>query len=71
MLTDGAGLQFCCVMLCIWMRAESVGAVCLDNPSQAFIAGQASLGCNRPTNAELLSHRIIWWWVSTGEGKCG
>lgn len=51
MLTDGSGWQLCCVMVCIWVRFESVGVVCLDSPNQASEAGQScGQAGTQPTN---------------------
>lgn len=70
MLTDRAGWQFCCMLVCIWMK--SGGAVCLDNPSQVSIAGQScGQAGKQPTNTELSAHHKILQWASTGFGKCG
>lgn len=49
-----------------------MGAVCLDNPSQASIAGQSCGQAGmRPTNTELSSRHIIQRWASADVGKCG
>ncbi len=67
MLTDGAGRQLRCVMMCILMRSESVEAICLDIPSKAF----TEPGWDSPDqprafitsyNLAMVFHRV---------GKCG